>query len=365
MSLKTYKRDNSYYSELYDSFTIEECKRTEKGLSEKDLPEYKGHKITTEEWSRLRIPFTDLALYFLKGEHFAKKSETINKWLEEDRKKEEKFDNAKEPKGIRCLGCSSLQMTCISKDFMTDRNSNQEEVLFMFECDHCHKRRAFWESGKEWEYIPKCPECQADLHAETTRNEDSITAKEICTKCDYKETSNIDLTLKKVVEEKIDPNFASDQKKYCLSEVEGNEYIRDRESMKYFSDKLKDEEENKEVFEEVKNIQKLTIIELQNLLAPLVEKANYTQFLFEKPVIEKDVILSFSLQDTKTGRTGMESTSDLKRLVKKALVPTNWRLMSEGLTYRLGFLQGRLRGVEGEEALRKLAEKSILKKSKK
>jgi len=30
--------------------------------------------------------------------------------------------------------------------------------------------------------------------------------------------------------------------------------------------------------------------------------------------------------------------------------------MSDGVNYRLGFLQGRLRGVEGEEALRKLVE---------
>lgn len=355
-------RDHSYYSDLYDSFTIEECKRTEEGVLEKDLPEYKGHKLTTEEWSRLRIPFTEVGLYFLKGERYAKKLETINKWLEEDRKKEERFDNAKEPKGIRCLGCSSLQMTCISKDFMTDRDSNEEEVLFMFECDDCHKRRAFWENGKEWEYNPKCPKCQSKLDRETTRNGDSLVTQETCTKCDYEETDTLDLTVKEVVEEKIDPNFASDQKKYCLSEIEGNEYIRDRESMKYFSDKLKDKEENKEVFEEIKKIQTLTITELQNLLTPLIEKANYTQFLFEKPVIEKDVILSFSLQDTQSGRTDMESTSDLKRLLKKALETTNWRLMSEGLTYRLGFLQGRLRGVEGEEALRKLAEMSLKKK---
>jgi hypothetical protein len=39
--------------------------------------------------------------------------------------------------------------------------------------------------------------------------------------------------------------------------------------------------------------------------------------------------------------------------------------MSDGVNYRLGFLQGRLRGVEGEEKLRELVERSILKESKK
>lgn len=40
----------------------------------------------------------------------------------------------------------------------------------------------------------------------------------------------------------------------------------------------------------------------------------------------------------------------------------NWRLMSDGVIYRLGFLQDRLLGVEEEEALRKIAEYTLKKK---
>ena len=48
------------------------------------------------------------------------------------------------------------------------------------------------------------------------------------------------------------------------------------------------------------------------------------------------------------------SIQDLKRLLKKTLEDTNWRLMSEGITYRLGMLEGRLRAYEKEEDLVKL-----------
>jgi hypothetical protein len=39
--------------------------------------------------------------------------------------------------------------------------------------------------------------------------------------------------------------------------------------------------------------------------------------------------------------------------------------MSDGVTYRLGFLQGRLRGMEGEEKLRELLESEQKKRDKK
>lgn len=94
---------------------------------------------------------------------------------------------------------------------------------------------------------------------------------------------------------------------------------------------------------------------------PVIEKAGYAKLEFEKPDIQKDMILGFGIQDTKSGRSDRESVYDLQRLLKTALKPTNWRLMSEGVSYRLGYLQGRLKGVEGEENLRKLIEKDLKK----
>jgi len=49
----------------------------------------------------------------------------------------------------------------------------------------------------------------------------------------------------------------------------------------------------------------------------------------------------------------------LKKLVDRALSDTNWRLMSDGISYRLGYLNGRLRAYEREDDLKTLVEQNI------
>ena len=69
------------------------------------------------------------------------------------------------------------------------------------------------------------------------------------------------------------------------------------------------------------------------------------------------VLLVYTSHDEKSERTGQASAYDLTRLIKKHLADTNWRLMSDGINYRLGFLSGRLRAYEREEDLLKLVKK--------
>jgi hypothetical protein len=58
------------------------------------------------------------------------------------------------------------------------------------------------------------------------------------------------------------------------------------------------------------------------------------------------------------------SKRTLKKLVDAALKDTNWRLMSDGISYRLGYLSGRLRAYEREEDLKDLVIKTKKLKSK-
>ena len=50
----------------------------------------------------------------------------------------------------------------------------------------------------------------------------------------------------------------------------------------------------------------------------------------------------------------MESRYRLKKLVNKILEGVNWRLMSDGVSCRVGILSGRLRAYERDEDLLKL-----------
>ncbi|MFZ2975920.1 MAG: hypothetical protein WA055_04835 [Candidatus Moraniibacteriota bacterium] len=347
-----YQKDYTYYEELYDKLTIEKCQRWENNPYQADISKLKGKE---KKLGELKNKFSHnsvmpLTLLFLKIERAAKKSDTIQEWMERDRNKDEKLTNAREPEGVRCFGCSSPLKNCVSRDLM-DNHQEKEEVLFMFECDKCGKRRAFWENGKEWEHKPTCGKCKAEVQISSIKGDNVITTEYHCSKCGHVETDTLNLNKK---EEQVNPDFEANRKKYCLSESMGRDLMDKAECMSKVVGGWEDREKNKELYEAAGKIKKLTVVELQNLLNPAIEKAGYSKLEFEKPEIEKNVILGFSLQDAKTGRDKLNSEYDLKRLIKATLEDTNWRLMSDGVNYRLGFLIGRLNGVESEEDILKL-----------
>ncbi len=115
-----------------------------------------------------------------------------------------------------------------------------------------------------------------------------------------------------------------------------------------------EKEKNKKLYDKVAKLKKLTVIELEKLLTPVLEKEGYIKLEFSQLDLQKDVIISFTIQDTKTGQHEYDSRMKLKKVIEKTLVNTNWRLMSEGIHYRLGILTGQLRGREREEDLAKL-----------
>lgn len=89
-------------------------------------------------------------------------------------------------------------------------------------------------------------------------------------------------------------------------------------------------------------------------MIPHLEKGQYIYLKFGNPEINKDIIVPFTVQDSKGGREKLASDYELRQLLKKALKETNWRLMSDGVSYRLGILSGRLKGYENEEDMLKL-----------
>lgn len=85
-----------------------------------------------------------------------------------------------------------------------------------------------------------------------------------------------------------------------------------------------------------------------------MEKAGYKGLKFWKPEMGQYVIIDFSVNETKDDRQESDSISTLKKLIKSILEDTNWRLMIEGINYRLGILTGRLKAYEKEEDLIKI-----------
>lgn len=129
------------------------------------------------------------------------------------------------------------------------------------------------------------------------------------------------------------------------------------EQLSRFMKTWEDKEKNKKLYEKLAKIKKLTVAELQELLTATLKKDGYIKLELSKPEVRKDVIIGFTVQDDKAERKEYDSRVQLRKLLDKTLADTNWRLMAEGISYRLGILSGRLRGYENEEDLIKLISK--------
>lgn len=85
-------------------------------------------------------------------------------------------------------------------------------------------------------------------------------------------------------------------------------------------------------------------------------------WVFKLTVIE--TVVQDNVDLTQSYSFTSDSRKTLKKLVDEALEETKWRLMSDGISYRLGYLNGRLRAYEREEDIKNLVMKSKKLKSK-
>ncbi len=340
MYLEKYVKNKQYYIDLYDKFTIEECRIIEQNKTEIDKKDRKN-----SPWQSM---IYDLRLYFVKGERYLEKQKTIEKWIQEDKAKEERFNNTELYLDIDCLNCKS-PMELEHKHF---HGLDDAHILFIYRCKKCGKGRGFLEDGTEYiPETPKCARCQKELKTEVQKKTKGITFIDSCNHCNYKNKWTIKNEREKV---KIDPYFAEDRRKFCLSEEEGKEYLDSRYQLESIGDLIADfneKEENKEFYDQLANLEKLTVIQMQGLLAKKVKKYDFTDLTFAKPKIDRYVIVDFTIQDNKSNRSEYDSEMDLKKVINKALHNTNWRLMTNGPYYRLGILSGQLKGLENEKDL--------------
>jgi len=130
------------------------------------------------------------------------------------------------------------------------------------------------------------------------------------------------------------------------------------EQLSRFVKSWEEKKRNEKFYDKLAKIKKLTVADIQRLLMVAIKKEEYVNLEFFKPEIKRDIIIEFTVQDNKAGREEYNSKVQLQKLLNEILTDTNWRLMSEGINYRLGILSGRLRGYEDEKDLLKLVKKN-------
>jgi predicted RNA-binding Zn-ribbon protein involved in translation (DUF1610 family) len=354
-------KEERYYIDRYDLATIKECISYYNGFIDKfrksrNNEEFK--KYTDKQFADEVNRTISLAVNVLKGARYQYKAETIKEWVERDRLTQEKYNNAAPPQSILCKVCGSPTKVT-SKDIMDPFNADAK-VLFMFECVNCGKRQAIYEDGTELvNEPPKCPKCDYSLKIDMKHNSkrDTLTTISSCPNCKY--TDKVVDDFKKSqkdhqLEEKKDRELLDKYRgEYVYSEKDGQSYMRTVEQIKILTDGWKEQEKKEKdpAYQAAMKLKKLSVVGLEKILAETMKKEGYIKLTLEKPEIDKHVVVHFTVQDSNTKRNENDSIHNLQKLIKKALEGANWRLMTDGVIYRLGFLSGRLKGYEREEDL--------------
>ncbi len=351
----SYLKGEHYYINLYDLHTIKECLTWERRILEENLPDYKSKKLSKKSQKQFKNFFIDFPLYYKKGERYKNKKQRIQEWMNRDRQLDEKYNNASEPRNIVCT-CGG-RMIATSKE-LYNFTDEPLRVLFFFECTKCDKRRGIFDTGEIFKsHEQLCPKCQYPVKTSISKEGKKTIWITKCIKCEYKNTEidNYEEWEKQKVQEKKEDDelLKKYRAAYCLSEKEGQEYMEQTIRLTNVTDLMKEHDRKNAdpAYQKAKNLKILTVLELEKLLSELLEKEKYIKLSFDKPEMNKYVIVPFTIQEADISRKENDSTNTLQKIIKASLVDTNWRLMSEGTTYRLGYVYGRLKGYEREEDL--------------
>ena len=350
-----YLKEKNVYEDRYDLGTIEDCLKIIEYWGRKDREE-SLEESKKEGGIRLIVMGKEIQLYHVKGERYRNRETRIREWMDEDRKKDEFYRNAKEPEKISCLKCL-VKMKVIAKDDLYEYQKPLR-VLFMFECPKCEKRRGVYDNGDEFKVTPDyCPKCSKEIdHSFKFEGNLSIWERH-CPACGFNDRETEDRLesqeKRKALELRDKQLLEQHRLEFCLTPDEGMEYILQSQRLQAFADSIKRDHEKKSdpQYPKVQSLVKLGIVELEKLLLSELKKHKYIKLSLSQPEIAKFVIVSFTIQDADSARIARDSEYKLRKLLKKILVGTNWRLMTEGVSYRLGYLSGRLKGYDNEDDL--------------
>lgn len=375
-----YLKPQQEYEDRYDIGTIKECLRVlhmVDGIGEKMKLEPKFQSYPESEQDRNMGLFRGRMLFFIQAQRHKHRASTIAEWIESDRSKQDKQDNTPVPKA-NCPECNSA-MTDDGSHHLVDWDDDKSmRVLFTFNCPKCKKRQGVYDDGEI--YVSKsdfCPDCKQKLERKSSKKGEVITTSYKCKNCGYSNKEIWDLKKsdeehKKWREEHAKEELEDKQllekyrAEFCLSDEKGKEYVETLEALEV-AQEVKEEvlaEMDTPAHEKLLLVNKIAITDLETLVNQALKDSGFTRLSIGEPDIDRHVLVPFTVQETKPKRRDRESIADLYDLLKTALKDTNWRAPKDLITYRLGFLSGKLKGYESEDDLLKLFGKEEPKKPK-
>lgn len=370
-------RPREHYEERYDRQTVERClwfyEAGRKALDMKDDLPKEVAKMSKEQRESEMRKVIHLQVYCYKGDRWEKREKTINERIQRDKDRDDQMEHAwetAEPKLNRtCEKCFGKRHKLLDKHFSHKKNRPDDDfsqhVLFFYECSKCKHRSGEYADGEVYDFNSYCPKCNSVLKSENKHYKHKIVFRSTCPKCSYTDDYEMDLREKKE-KKKTKAELSKDQKEweeferlrkeFCLSEKDGHEYLdakrRIEELNKVFAE-IDEKKKNKKIYEKVAQVERINIFEAQNRMKAVIKNKKFTKLKFEDPTIETEVICGFRVYEMDTSRPEKDACKDLESLIAKAFENTNWKLMSEGISYRMGILTGRIRGMEKEKDILK------------
>lgn len=360
-------KQRQYYEDIIDRITVEWGRRNTETFNELYDKFFEIMPDEPRKSHRAVLHLNLIYMIFVGNElldRYDKREDDVREMMVNDEAKDRQVADARLTIEPTCRHCDTTGLRLTDKMLCyRDSFEKPEEVLFVLKCLKCQKNSAVWSDGKPLE--PKktlCPKCDTGMDAKDSRKGKVITTTYNCSSCGYQYKDKLDFTSKK---EEVDPSFEADRVTYCLQDEKIRQELHDAkwryEEMAKLGKEWKEKEENKHIYDAIAELKKPRIAELPSLLQPQLEKAGYTEFSLDKPEIGKIAYVSFSCLDNKSDREDYESRKTLQTTIRGALGDTNWRLTTDGISYRLGYLTGKLRAYEDEEDLKKLVVKSGIK----
>lgn len=359
--MSKYLKDEVYYNDLYDLYTVQKClSRVEfwNNIIKEKSNAKKLKKCSEEDKARCIKSVLDMDLFYINGERYKSRTSTMLEWMDRDRGLDEKLNNTQDPQDVSCPRCGK-RMDLTFKDF---HDLDSLRVLFFFECPTCKKRKGLFDNGEVFVSRPqRCPRCKKEINISCVENNKILKWITNCKSCGYKETEINDFEKEKAArlekEAKDRVLLNKYRPEFCLSDSEGQEYIMSINRLERVSEYLlkANQRQTDPDYEKVSKLKKLSVVELEKMITKTMEKDKYIKLILEKPDIDRYVIVPFTMQDADSSRAEIDSVRRFHKIIKKALEGTNWRLMSEGVHYRLGYMSGKLKGYEQEEDLLQLA----------
>jgi hypothetical protein len=299
----THLKERQFYEDIYDRHTVEDGRHSHASFEKVYDDFVKKHPPEDPKHPGFVLHMNIFYMVYVGNDlldRYDKREEYIRDWMAKDEAKDTQIANARLSTEPVCQHCDKTGLRIIDKDLMHRgeeyKYDDPEEVLFTLKCTHCERNSACWEDGARWERRHTyCPKCKAVMNEKSATRGKVITTTYTCPACSHSYKNKMDFKPEKEV---IDPDLEKDKEFYCLRNEKIRNELRDMryrmEEMARLGKEFKEKEDNKHVYDAIKEMKKPKIAELAPLLSPVLEKASYFEFHLDKPELGKDVFIGFS-----------------------------------------------------------------------